>query len=95
MKRVLFVSTFIVAHIGFIFLQIHKHAQFIQASYRKQKNEQLLSKLAHEKEQRMHALYALQNKENIKKYAQQNLSMSSVRLSQIKKIDNDKPEIQN
>ncbi|HRN78600.1 MAG TPA: hypothetical protein PLU71_05130 [Candidatus Dependentiae bacterium] len=95
MKRIFFVSTFIVAHVGFIFLQIHKHAQFIQASYRKQKNEQLLAKLNHEKEQRVQKLYALQNKDQIKQYAQHHLAMSSVKLNQIKKISDDKSEIQN
>jgi hypothetical protein len=80
-------------HVTFIFLQIHKHAQFIQASYRNQKNEQLMAKLSHEKEQRMHKLYALQNKDSIKQYAQRKLAMSSVRLNQIKKISDDKSKV--
>jgi len=89
MKRGLFLATFILTHIGFIFLQIHKHTQFIKQSYRKQKNEHLRDKLQHEQEERMYMLYALQDKPEIKKYAHNKLQMTYIHLDQIKKITDD------
>ena len=90
-KRRLFFSTFVTVHLVFVFLQIHKHTQFIHESYRKQKNEKLYAKLLTEKDTLIHKIHTLQNKELIKQYAQTQLRMTALNLKQIKKVSDAEP----
>lgn len=86
MRKNMFIATFIVAHVIFIFLQIHKHAQFIKQSYRKQKNEKLHDKLRKEKDILTHQLHSLQRHGTIKSYAQNKLNMVPMHIRQIKRV---------
>ena len=72
-------------HVLFIFLQIHKHMQFIKQSFRKQKNERVLGQLEHTKQDLMNQLYVQQNRSDIKQFAQKQ-GMQSVRLNRVKRI---------
>lgn len=86
MKKGTLVTLFISLHIGFIFLQIHKHMQFIRYSFEKQKNERLVAQLEKEKQEFINELYALQNKSYIKEFAQEKLHMKMTSLKQIKRL---------
>ena len=90
-KRKLFFSTFVAVHLLFVFLQIHKHTQFIHESYRKQKNEKLYAALLKEKDTLIHKMHTLQNKEHIKQYAQTQLRMTALNLREIKKVSDAQP----
>lgn len=86
MKKNLFLSLFIITNIGFLFLQIRKQMLFIKESFRKQKHERTLAKLEQKKQEIEHAMYLAQNKQEIKQYAQDELHMKPIRLTQLKKV---------
>ena len=87
MKRVTFVSLFILTHLFFIFFQINKHNQFISLSYTKQKYENEIKALTQKKQELAQNLYNLKKSSTIKKFAQEKLGMSGVNIKQVKKID--------
>jgi len=86
MKRPYFIVIFIVAHIFFIFFQIHKHSKVIKLSYKKQKSEQKKELLVQTIQDLKQQLYEMQKRSSIKKFAQEQLKMRKIKLSQINKI---------
>jgi hypothetical protein len=86
MKKNSFITLFITAHILLIFLQIHKHTLFIKNSYNHQQCEKKLALLQEKKQTLTQELYALKDRENIKKYAQDKLKMRPYALNQVKKL---------
>lgn len=86
MKKNSFITLFITAHILLIFLQIHKHTLFIKNSYNHQQCEKKLALLQEKKQTLTQELYALKDRDNIKKYAQNKLKMRPYALSQVKKL---------
>jgi hypothetical protein len=90
-KRKLFFTTFVAVHLLFVFLQIHKHTQFIHESYRKQRNDRLYTTLLKEKDSLIHKIHTLHNKEYIRQYAQTQLRMTALNLRQIKKVSDAQP----
>lgn len=93
MNRTFFIYLFIFSHIGFVFLQIHKHTQFIKQTYAKQKNERLLASLQVKKQQLTQELYVAKNHSAIQEFAKNKLNMAPVRLSQIKKVTAHDPSL--
>lgn len=89
MKKNQFIALFIVIHVGFIFLQIHKHMQFIKQSFLKQKNERLLAQLEQQHEDLTNRWYGLQNRTEIKNYAHNVLKLKPISLSQLKRLPHD------
>jgi len=87
MKKNSFITLFITAHILLIFLQIHKHTLFIKNSYNHQQCEKKLATLQEKKQTLTQELYALKDRENIKKYAQDKLKMRPYALNQVKKLN--------
>lgn len=85
MKKYSFFTFFALTQLVFVFLQIHKHMQFIKQSFRKQKNERMLVEYSHNKQDLMNKLYAQQNRENIGQFAQKN-GLQAAKLSQIKRV---------
>ncbi len=85
MNKNTFIAVFISAHIIFIFLQVHKHTKFVQYTYTLQKLEKKRGKLQEKKQTYVQHLYALKDREAIKKFAR-TLHMRPVKLTQIKKI---------
>jgi len=83
MKKNLFITLFIGVHISFFFLQIHKQMQFIKESFTKQRNEQTVSKLTHKKQAKLNELYALQNRQDVRSYAQKKLALRPVSMNQL------------
>ncbi len=83
MKKTIFITLFIVTHISFFFLEIHKQMQFIKESFRKQSSERTLAQLEQKKQSLTNELCALQNREEIKKFAQNNLQLKQINLKQI------------
>ncbi len=81
-----FITFFITIHVVFIFLQIHKQSYVIELSYQKQKNEKLKQELTDKKNGLTQELHMVQNRSNIKKYAESSLGMKKISLSQIKKM---------
>lgn len=85
MKRYSFFTLFIVLHLGFIFLQIHKHMRFIKESFSKQKNERLLANLTQQKQDLLNQLYAKKSRASIKQFAK-NKGLKSLKLARVKRI---------
>lgn len=67
-------------------MQIRKQMLFIKESFRKQKHERTLAKLEQEKQEIEHAVHLTQNKQEVKQYAQDELHMKPIRLTQLKKM---------
>ncbi len=88
MKKYSFFMIFMVTQLGLIFLQIHKHMQFIKQSFRKQKNERLLVECTHKKEELINQLYAEQSRTDIGQFAKDH-GLKSAKLSQVKRITHD------
>jgi cell division protein FtsL len=86
MKKHSFITLFITAHILIIFLQIHKHTLFIKNSYNHQQCEKKIALLQEKKQTLTQELYALKDRDNIKKYAQDKLKMRPYALNQVKKL---------
>jgi hypothetical protein len=86
MKKFSFITFFITAHIVLIFLQVHKHTLFIKNSYNQQLCEKKIAVLTEKKQTLTQELYALKDRENIKKYAQNKLKMRPYALNQVKKL---------
>lgn len=89
MKKNPFITFFIITHIVLIFLQVHKHTTFIKNNYIMQECEKKIESLNEKKQILMQELYALKDRENIKKYAYNVLQMRPYTLSQIKKLEHD------
>ena len=86
MKKNSFITIFITAHIVLIFLQVHKHTLFIKNSYNHQQCEKRITTLTEKKQKLTQELYALQDRDNVKKYAQNKLKMRPYALHQVKKL---------
>lgn len=86
MKKYSFFTVFVFTQLVFVFLQIHKHMQFIKQSFRKQKNERMLVESTHKKQDLMNKLYAQQNRSDIGQFAQKN-GLKAAKLSQIKRVN--------
>ncbi|HEX4068678.1 MAG TPA: hypothetical protein VHX42_01145 [Candidatus Babeliales bacterium] len=86
MKKNSFITLFITAHIVLIFLQIHKHTLFIKNSYNHQECDKKIAALTEKKQTLTQELYALKDRENIKKYAQDKLKMRPYALNQVKRL---------
>jgi hypothetical protein len=89
MKKALFLTLFIVAHIGFFFLQIQKQMKFIKASFNKQKQEQVIAQLEQQKQEELNTLYRLQNKKEVQSFASEKLSLKPMRMSQLHRVSHD------
>jgi cell division protein FtsB len=70
-------------------MQIHKHTLFIKNSYNHQQSEKKLATLTEKKQTLTQELYALKDRENIKKYAQEKLHMRAYALNQVKKLSHE------
>lgn len=89
MKKTVFFTLFIVTHIGFFFLQINKQMQQVKESFNKQKNERLIASLEQKEQELTNQLYALQSKSAIKEFAQQDLQLKPVKITQVKPLSQD------
>lgn len=87
MKKYSFFTVFLFAQLVFVFLQIHKHMQFIKQSFRKQKNERTLVEYTHKKQDLMNQLYAEQSRSDIGQFAKDN-GLQAAKLSQVKRVNN-------
>jgi len=85
-KKPSFISFFIAVHIILIFLQVHKHTLFIKHNYTQQMYEKKINALQDKKQQLTQELYALKDREAIKKFAHDTLQMRPYTLRQITKL---------
>ncbi len=86
MSKRMFIIIFMGIHLAFIFLQIHKHSYLIALSFTKQKNEKKKQALTEKKNMLTQDWYTVQNRTAVKKFAEKNLKMKKVSLSQIKQL---------
>lgn len=86
MKKTFFIILFITTHIGFLILQIQKQTHSVHASYDKQKNERILMQLGQQKQALANKLQSLQNKHEIKEFAQNTLHLQPINLSQMQRL---------
>jgi len=87
MKKLTFISLFVVTHLFFIFFQINKHNQIIKLSYEKQNFENEIKDLIQKKQELSQNWYHLRKRSTIKNFAKNKLKMSKVKLKQVKKIE--------
>lgn len=87
MKRSPIIPLFISVHLMCMVLQIYKHSLFVQASYTKQKCELERETLLQEKQQLTQTIQTLKNRTSIKQYAQAKLHMDTLKLKQIKRLN--------
>ncbi len=85
MKKTTFISLFITTHLCLIVLQIYKHSQFVQASYKNQKYEQEIKSLVQQEQNLSQQLCAAKNLKETKEYAAAH-NMQKIKLNQIKKL---------
>lgn len=86
MKRSLFITIFVSAQVCLVVLQIYKHSNRITLMYTRQKNEAHKNQLVLKRQELTQKLYALQDRASIKEFAERELHMQPVQLSQIKKV---------
>lgn len=86
MKKKYFLTLFTSIHIILIFLHIHKHTLLIKNNYTHQQCEKKIATLSKKKQMLTQTLYALQDRQAIKQYAQNQLRMYPYSLNQVKKI---------
>lgn len=86
MKKMTFISLFILTHVFFIFFMINKHMQIIKLSYQKQKYENKKKELIQKKQELSQQWHYLLKRSTIKNFARKNLKMSKVTLNQIEKL---------
>ncbi len=89
MKKTFFITLFIVTHIGFLFLHIQMQTKSLEESFRKQKNERTLTLLEQKKQALTNELQSLQNKQEIKEFAQKKLNLQPINLTQIERLSDD------
>jgi len=82
-----FMSLVIATHVLFIVAHVYRHSQFVQESFKKQKNERLLQSMTHKKQELASILYGLKDRSAIKEYAEQVLHMKPLSLAQAKKLE--------
>lgn len=87
MKRSPIIPLFIGVHLLCMVLQIYKHSLFVQASYTKQKYEIDRESLVQDRQRLTQELQVLKNRNSIKQYAQTKLQMDTLRLKQIKRLN--------
>lgn len=87
MKKGSLITLFIGVNVLFIFLQIHKHTQFVKYGYMLQECEKQRDVLHTKKQMLMQHLHAHIDRESIKRFAGTKLNMRPIKLSQIKKIN--------
>lgn len=85
MKPITFFVLLIGIQLMLVFIEIHKHMQFIKYSFAKQKQEKYYQSLLHEKEHFYQELCRAQDMEQVKQFALA-LGMQSVKMNQIKHI---------
>jgi hypothetical protein len=86
MKKGTFITIFILAHVGFASLQIHKQNIFTKLSYEAQKKEKTKLEFHEKKKQLTQQRHIFANHAVIKDFAQKKLGMESVSIAQIKKM---------
>lgn len=86
MKKKLLATIFVAIQLFFILFYLRNKSRIIELSYQKQKLEKALEKKMVVKQERIHALRALQNPTHVKAYAQEALGMIPLRINAIKKV---------
>lgn len=89
MKRSTFIAIFIGTNLSFVLLHIHKQSQIIKLSYIKQKIEVEKLQLSKQKQELTHQLHTVHDRATVKQFAVNNLALKPVKISQVKKINND------
>jgi len=82
-----FMSLLITTHVLFVLAHIYRHSQFVQETFRHQKNERLLEALTHKRQELASLLYSIKDRSAIREYAQQALHMKPLSLAQVKKLE--------
>jgi hypothetical protein len=88
--KIPFFALFIFAQLFFIFFKIYQQSNLIKLSYAKQKLEEERGLLLEQKKELHQTLLKLNNRSNIKKDASARFGLEKIRLSNLKKI-NDQP----
>lgn len=87
MKKRVFLVTFVVTQLFFVFFHIHKQSRIISLSYDKQKYEKLKAELLQQKQQLQQTLHIAHARSTIKQYAETTLALKPMRINQVKKYD--------
>jgi len=86
MKYISFLTLFVGVQITGVLMQLYKQSQFIKLSYRKQRITLELAHTIKEKQEILHTIAMLHDATSVKKFAQEQLGLQPIALSQIKKV---------
>ena len=86
MNKKFWIILFIATQLIIIIVHISKQSIWIKMSYTTQTYEHELKKLIEHKKILTHTLYELQDPKKIKDYAQKNLGMKSLKITDFKRI---------
>lgn len=86
MRKSYFLPLLIATHIFLILLHIQKQHNYVDVIFKKQSQERAYQELLQRKDELTQNLYAMTQLPVIKNYAQAQLNMIDIRLSQTKKI---------
>jgi hypothetical protein len=89
MKYISFLTLFVGIQITGILMQLYKQSQFIKLSYRKQRIALELAHTIKEKQEILHTIAMVHDCTFVKKFAQEQLGLRPIALSQIKKVAHD------
>lgn len=89
MKSFHFIAVIVGAHIFFIFFYIYHQSIVIKLSFQQQRLEKIQAELIEQKKELQHTLEKIKSRSFIKKYAEECLHWQKVRLTDIKRFDND------
>lgn len=89
MKYFSFLTLFIGVQITGILMQLYKQSQFIKLSYHKQRVALELAQTMKSKQEILHNISTLHDCAYVKKFAQEQLGLRPIALSQIKKVTHD------
>ena len=87
MKKMSAVVLFFCFNALLIFFEVHKQSHYLKLSYEIQKLQTQLHELVKQKSDLTHALHTYQQPDNIKDIAEKKLSMKSIELKNIKRIN--------
>ncbi len=93
MKRASFFIIFVSFHVAVVGLHIYKHTKRTQLLFEHQRQESFRNDLMAAKQQLVNEAYAHADRKAIKEFAQKQLEMKPIRLSQVKKISRESTHI--
>lgn len=89
MKRSTFRAVFICSNLALVLLYLHNQSRIIKLRYTQQRFECDTIQLTKQKQELTHELHTMHDRIQVKAFAKDKLNLKSIKISQIKKLNND------